>query len=217
MIRLFVAWVALLAFSGLFFAGCASGPARVAGQQEGATQQWFLDPSVSMASYKTYGMLQATAVRYQDPMPERKSGLKPGFFNEIKYYMFGRDKEAKRLPVNHTDELIWRVLAEEMAAKGYAQVAPQDADILIAYYGGPRPQTSTEALKVKTGTFDTYWAQNELREETFFVDVIDNKTAQLVYRGWDQDTFTKDRMDRIEPDKIVKAAQETIGFFPSRR
>ena len=192
----------------LTLGGCASAPQ----ESEAPKQQWFMDPSVEFGHYRTFGFLQVTAIRYQDPMqPQDK--LKPGFFNEV-FSVFGHHKKEKRMPIHHTDELIWRVLADEMAAKGYTQVAPQDADLLVIYYGGPRPQTPPEGVKIEPHTFDKYFAQNELKPQTFFIDVLDAKQGTLIYRGWDNFTFVKNDPD---PQRVIDATTATISFFPSKK
>jgi hypothetical protein len=176
---------------------------------ESAAHHWYLDPSTEMSSYKTYAFLQVTAVRYQDEIFDKKKKTK-GFFGLFKQ----EKKEPKRPVIHHTDELIWRVIADEMAKKGYAQVAPVDADLLVIYYGGPRPQQPPQGVMLKPNTFDAYFVANELKPQTFFVDIIDAKAQMLVYRGWNNSTFSQ---QNPEPNRVVEATKHTVQEFPAVR
>lgn len=198
-------YFAAFALTLLLMTGCST-PRHGGTSRTPASQRWFLDPSTEFANYKTFGFLQVTAVRYDDPVgqPEKRG-------------LFGKrasTNEERRLVTHHTDELIWRVLREELQAKGYTQVQPADADILVIYYGGPRPQLPPQALRMRPSPFDSYFARNELQAQTFWVDIIDNKQKALIYRGWDNDSFVK-----IAPgaEKTIAATRNVIGFFPSRR
>lgn len=191
--------------AALLFAGCSTftTPKEPSTPQ---SQRYFLDPSIEFSNYHTYGFLQVTAVRYQDPISVDK---KP------KNTLWGKKKE-NRAEIHHTDELIWRVLSDEMANKGYAQVAPSDAncDLWVIYYGGPRPISSAADLPVRGSTFDEYFWRNEFRPNTFFVDIIDVKRHKLIYRGWDNLLFVS---PAPQPDDVVSSAQNCSSFFPSRR
>jgi hypothetical protein len=192
-------------FCGLILAllgvGCATTPK--APEQAPLGQRWYLDPATEMASYRTYGFLQVTAVRYEDPLDDKKYKKK----NPL-------DNPPKRPQVQHTDELIWRVLADQMQAKGYAQVDPAQADIWVVYYGGPRPIAAMSQLRIKPHPFDEYFCQHELQKDSFFVDVIDAKLGTLIYRGWDNGTFTPQLPD---PEKVIQTTQDLISFFPTSR
>jgi len=205
---------AILATIAVGLSGCASFPSM--NKEEAPVAQprrWFLDPSSELANYKTYGFLQVTAVRYQDPIekdPKKKSKR-----SRVER-MTGQNKEKDApIEIQHTDELIWRILQDEMARKGYAQVNPTDADLWVIYYGGPRPIMPMSQLRIKSHPFDQYFAQNELTEDTFFVDIIDAKTQSLIYRGWDVNTFRREVTP--EPDAAITAVQEAISFFPGKK
>lgn len=169
------------------------------------SQRWFLDPSTEFGNYRTFGFVQVTAVRYEDPSDLRKRhgvwGKRPDTYEE------------RRLATSHTDELIWRVLRDELQAKGYSQVQPADADVLVIYYGGPRPQLPPQGLRLQHQPFDAYFAQNEMQPQTFWVDIIDSKRNLLIYRGWDNETFGHDRADAA---RVIQATQQAVRFFPSR-
>lgn len=197
--------LAIIACLSLMTVGCATtGSSR---SQLADSQRWFVDPTTEMGNYRTYGFLQVTAVRYQEPIPP-KPKYKQGIFTPF------RERKDPRLDNRYTDELIWRTLAEEMEKKGYTQVAPEMADVLVIYYGGPRPQTPPMGVKIEPHAFDGYFAQNELKPQTFFVDVLDGKKATLIYRGWDNTTFTS---KTPEAQRVIDAAATAIGFFPSRQ
>ncbi len=190
----------------IFFSGCASGPRHTSASAV-QTRSWFLDPSTEFANYRTYAFLQATAVRYEDPLIHKKRSI--GIFNGL-----GHKDEDERLNIAYTDELIWRVLQDEMGKKRYAQVAPSEADILVIYYGGPRPQTAPDNVRIVPHSFDSYFALNELQPQTFWVDVIDNKRSALIFRGWDNQVFTK---GNATAENVIEATKGAIGFFPSTR
>lgn len=186
--------------------GCGTMRASDSAPPQPTSQRWFLDPSTEFGNYRTFGFVQVTAVRYEDPADLRKRhgvwGKRPDTYEE------------RRLATSHTDELIWRVLRDELQAKGYTQVQPADADVVVIYYGGPRPQLPPMGLRLQPQPFDTYFAQNELRPQTFWVDIIDTKRNLLIYRGWDNETFGRERPD---PGRVISCAQQAVKFFPSRQ
>ncbi len=173
----------------------------------GASTKWFLDPSVEFGNYRSYGFLQVTAARYVDA-EEPKQKVKRRWFG------LGRDEKKKELEVHHTDEIIWRTLQEEMMHKGYAEETATAADLWVVYYGGPRPVSNPASLNIEPSTFDRYFTQNELTPQTFFVDVIDAKTRTLIYRGWDNGTFSQ---RDPAPERVVEATRKAASFFPSKR
>lgn len=198
--------LASLLLTLLLLGGCASGPRHPA-EANVTARSWFLDPSVEFANYRTYAFVQVTAVRYEDPVLKKKTP-------RSLLGSFGHKDEDKRMEIGYTDELIWRVLQDEMIKKRYIQSTPAEADILVLYYGGPRPQTAPEGVRIAPHSFDAYFARNELAPQTFWVDVIDNKQAKLIYRGWDNQIFTK---GRATAEGVIDATKGAIGFFPSRR
>ncbi len=198
----------LVALAGMAtaFSGCAS--LNCPSKNEAPANSWYLDPATEMVNYKTYAFLQVTAARYQDPVDTvyRRSMWEK---------MRGKKKTANRPEIHHIDEIVWRTIQGEMDRKGYHQVAPDKADLWVAYYGGPRPSTPPADLKVNGGSFDTYFAANELHDDTFFVDVIDAKNKTLIYRGWNNKTFHKTPFP--DADRVMGCATDTLSFFPSKR
>jgi hypothetical protein len=200
----------LLALSLAFFHGCSTAPKSEAASAP--TQHYYLNPAVEFGACRTYGFLQVTAVRYvtQNAVDGPHKPQMPWDKGEWTLHHKNRDGVV----IHHTDELIWRVIADEMEEKGYKQVEPTKADLLVVYYGGPRPQTAMDGIKIKDSPFDRYFAQNELMPNTFFVDVIDTKQEVLAYRGWDSRTFAA---RDPQPDQIIRAAEDCIDLFPSAR
>jgi len=184
----------------LFLAGCASAPAAP------QAQQYYLDPSVEMHHYHTYGFLQVMACRYLDePMPANPA-MQADYLKRHKH-------ASAPVAVHYTDEIVWRVLQLEMEKRGYEQVEPTQADILIAYYGGPRPLTPMKSTRFQPCPFDEFFVRNELTAHSFFVDIIDTKRGVLLYRGWDNGTY----LHTATPEalNVIHSTQSCIGFFPS--
>lgn len=209
---LFPLFILALAF---VLSGCSSLhlPKPSILQSKEPTREWYLNKNVELSHYRSYGFIQVTAARYSQPKEKKRSLIeKVTFRNEYK---------DEPMVVHHTDEVIWRTIQEDMNQKGYAQVAPQEADLWVIYYGGPRPQRAPANLMVNAKPFDSYFCENELTKDTFFVDIIDAKTGDLLFRGWDNNTFYLSKSDikhQRAPDgyKVISAVDEIIGFFPSR-
>ena len=194
--------IALSALAAFVAAGCSTAPKS----PMATSQQYYLDPAVEMHHYRTYGFLQVTACRY---LPERLPSDPALQADWLKHHK-GKDEPVS---VHFTDEVVWRVLQLEMEKKGYMQVDPSQADLLVAYYGGPRPQTPMRETRFEPCPFDSYFARNELTEKTFFVDVVDSHRGTLLYRGWDNSTYTSTFSP--EPGKVLHSTHSCIDFFPS--
>ena len=189
----------------LFLGGCSTPMLPVT--EAPAAQRYYLDPSIEFQNYRTYGFLQVTAVRYAGET-EPPASDPAGQAEWIKHH-----KDDKPVAAHYTDELIWRVLQDDMARKGYAQVDPSKADLLVVYYGGPRPLTPMSETRCKPNAFDSYFVRNELKPQSFFIDIVAAKQNTLLYRGWDNGTFA--RRDP-EADRVISSIRSCINFFPSR-
>jgi|GEM_PF-2225264 len=187
----------LMAF---MLAGCASAPATP------QAQRYYLDPSVEMYHYHTYGFLQVTACRYLDEAMPSDPVMQADYLKRHKH-------PDGPVSVHYTDEVVWRVLQLEMEKRGYQQVDPTQADILIAYYGGPRPLTPMKSTRFQPCAFDEFFVRNELTPHSFFVDLIDAKRGVLLYRGWDNSTYASSSTP--EPFNVLLSTRSCIGFFPS--
>lgn len=152
------------------------------------------DPAVNFDNYKTYAWVKAT------------------------------DKEAKS--AYHLDGLMDQRVREavdnQLVSKGISKVESDKADILVNYL------TKVDK-KINVDTFNTHYGYNpyygprwgawggtmgttqttvrEYEVGTLIIDLIDNKTSKLIWRGSVADTIR----DKNTPQERVQVVNEAIG------
>lgn len=158
---------------------------------------WDYDPNVNFTQYKTY----AWVVQKADSAGYHLDGL-----------MDERVKEAVNL---------------QLSAKGMILVDPKDADMLVNYLTKTDKKINVDTFSTNFGYHPYYgpgpygpgsnwgWGGNmqtqtmvrEYEVGTLIIDLVDNKTAKLIWRGSAADTVR----DKNTPEERVQTINQVVG------
>lgn len=147
------------------------------------------DTTVPFASYKTFAMLRpANTPLITDP------AVTPGLIRQVR-----QDTEAAFL------------------AKGLAKAPADEADLLILIHGGIQSKLDVTDRGMPPGRFGYGFAGagryelNQYKEGSLFIEVIDAKTKDIVWRG----SLTSDVGDTTDPLKVRAAIGTLIARYPN--
>ena len=134
-------------------------------------------------------------------------------FTKYKTYSWAESKNPAQNPL--WDARIKEQIEEQLAAKGLRKVEGP-ADITIAYNGNLRENTSLQGFGTGGRWVGGSFSVNKVTETegTLIVDVADNTSRQLVWRGVVTETASKKSDKNIA--KLEKAIGKLFKEFPPK-
>jgi hypothetical protein len=152
------------------------------------------DKNVPVTSYKTYSWLDEKAIEGK--------GTNPLYYNEL------------------NDKRIKSAVDTEMGAKGY-QWVENSGELMLHYHIVVEDKTSVTTNHWGINYYSPYWVNRQVnvyqyREGTLIIDLMDEKTNALVWRGWATDVITQSA--KKDPQTaIIKAVQAIYKKYPFTR
>lgn len=120
------------------------------------------------------------------------------------------------------DRVIKAVLSE-MRQKDYVNTWPDKADLIVFPLAGPKENINVNAWGYSYG--DSYWGMHpygkdidisEYSEASIVIDVVDNKTRQLVWRGIGTDVVRPYVSPEERAENIDGHIDKILADFPRR-
>jgi Domain of unknown function (DUF4136) len=117
-----------------------------------------------------------------------------------------------------------QVVAKELTGKGWTQV-PDDssADVLVMIHGATQDKTSVQKFYTGTSRDNFGWAgpagvtptwETEYSVGTGVIDIFDNKTKKLIFRGSAEDEISQ--QGEKNQEKIDKGVEKIFKDFPPK-
>lgn len=139
------------------------------------------DPDYNLQAYKTFDWGQKVNI---------ESGKNPLHYNEL------------------NDKRIKSAVLEQLQMQGYT-LASTDPDLIVHYHIIVDDQSvvTTEPFGYRYGP---YWMQMQTnvyayREGTLILDLMDNKTNNLIWRGW-----AVTAIDEVNPEKVEELIKTAV-------
>lgn len=150
-------------------------------------------------------------------------------FAALKTWNFAAQKSSAHDPVGNNslwDQRVRTDLEQQLAATGFTQVNEGVSDFLISYHLGTKQRFETEYLNNgfpaywghwgrwgRWGRWYPGWGDTTVRkipytESTLVMDVIDARTHQLIWRGYDTET--------IDFNKAEKTINKAVAHLTKR-
>jgi hypothetical protein len=143
----------------------------------------------------------------------------------LKTYAFKEQRRISRDPLANND--IWandvrRAIRTDLASRGLSEATSGHPDFYVAFYVGLQERYDLDAVDYGMPVFHrgfhrAWWGWPRgydvwavpYTESTVIVDLIDARTNQLVWRGYDTDT-----LNAKDPDKtLTKAVDNVVARF----
>ena len=147
--------------------------------------------TIDFAQYRTYGWGPPDALPSGDPRLDENP-----FFND---HMLG-------------------AVEKQLAARGLVLSSAGTPDLLIHYHASVNRRIDVDRVDREYGYCygeDCRGRVVEYEAGTLILDVVDNRTNRVVWRGWAQDSFegvidNRDRLERV----INRAVEQMLARFP---
>ena len=158
------------------------------------------DPSVSFEQYKTYSWI------------EKKS-------DDVGYHLDGL-----------MDQRVRAAVESQMTLKGFSKTNKQNADLLVNYITKVDKKINIDSFNSHFGYNPYYgprwgWSgdvqtQTTVREYdvgTLIIDLVDNKTSKLIWRGTVADTIRDQNTPEERINSINKAISAVMMNYPPKQ
>jgi hypothetical protein len=172
----------------------------------------------------TLAVLALVALFSMEAMAATKSDYDRHYnFAALKTWNFAAQKSGARDLVGNNslwDQRVRTDLEQQLAATGFTRVNEGASDFLITYHLGTKQRFETEYLHNgvpaywghwgRWGRWHPGWGNTTVRkipltESTLVMDVIDARTRQLIWRGYDTETI-----DFNKAEKTINKAVEHL-------
>lgn len=142
------------------------------------------DPDYDLWTYKTFDWSQKADI---------EKGNNPLYYNEL------------------NDKRIKTAVSEELVNRGFA-ASTDNPDLMIHYHIIVDDQSMV--INEPYGHYGPYWTHMHTsvyayREGTLIIDLMDQKTNNLIWRGWAESAI-EGMYDRERVDHLIKASVEKI-------
>ncbi|MCL1078299.1 DUF4136 domain-containing protein [Parashewanella spongiae] len=160
---------------------------------------WDFDPQVNFSNFKTYAWI----VKKTDDSGYHLDGL--------------------------MEQRVHDAVDAQLSAKGISKVDETSADILVNYLTKTDKKVDVDTFNSNFG-YNPYYGRNwwwggstqtqttvrEYEINTLMVDVVDNKTKKLIWRGSIKDTLKKNKTPQQKTESINKAISQVMANFPPK-
>ncbi|MGB0895050.1 MAG: DUF4136 domain-containing protein [Parashewanella sp.] len=160
---------------------------------------WDYDPQTNFAQFKTYAWI----VKAKDAEGYHRDGL--------------------------MEQRIHQAVDSQLAAKGIALVDNKSADLLVNYFTKVDNKIDVDTFNSSFGYRPYYgpnwwWGgstqtQTQVREYqvgTLFIDLVDNKTGKLVWRGAISELVRKAKSPQQKAQAVQKSITQLLSNFPPK-
>jgi hypothetical protein len=100
------------------------------------------------------------------------------------------------------NDYVQGAIEKRLAAKGYERVLAEEPDLLIHYHASVNQKVEVYEVDARYGyCYGNCQPQfTDYEQGTLVIDVVDNRTSKVVWRGWAQDIMNGviDNQDRLE-------------------
>ncbi|GLS83643.1 DUF4136 domain-containing protein [Paraferrimonas haliotis] len=165
------------------------------------TTEFDYNPEVDFSQYKTYAWVDNSS---EDEQADA-------------YHMEGL-----------TDQRIRRAVDEQLSAKGFTKVAVEDADLMVNYLTKLEKKVNVDTFHSNYGYhpfYDPFWGYHggpsrtetrvrEYQQGTLILDLIDNESDKLVWRGALADTVKQKSTPAERETAINEAVTKILQSYP---
>lgn len=162
-----------------------------------SSPDWDYDKSVEFANYKTFAWA---------PDADLKGGAHDYQINDL------------------MEKRVRNAINTSLSQQGIQLVDEKSADILINYHASVESKLEADTLSASYGVRWNYWGwgyqtQTTTKEYdvgTLVIDVIDNNSKQLVWRGAKEGRLRNKQTPEQRTESINKTVSEILGNFPPK-
>lgn len=154
-------------------------------------------------------------------------------FANYKTYAFVEDAQLSKHTTNYQisplmEKRVRNAVKRELSAKGFTQVASDQADLLIDYHASVEKKIDTDTISYKADFgypytarwgywgvgYQTHTSTREYEVGTLVLDVIDRKEKALIWRGAKGGQLKKNQSPEKRTEAANKVIQEILSNFP---
>ncbi len=137
-----------------------------------------------------------------------------GSYQDFAWAERGQQQRARRPGNPLAEKRIRREVSAGLVAKGYAEVAPRQADFLVTFYTSSKQKVDVTHIRgygFRRPFARGYTQVRHYREGTLVLDVVDRRDKELVWRGIAVGAITK---PDPSGEKVRAVVTQLLANFP---